>query len=542
MYSKSEWKNIRGSKKEPDHIMLSINGNPENTMTATWRTDVSICTGYAEYREIGEEKWERADAETNNFITDVDNSNYHWAHMDGLKSATEYEYTCGDSNYRSGVYTFKTAPKDTEKFKFIILADTQAGSPFPPPDYSLLGEFLRDILKKHPDTAFILTAGDNTNCGQTDIQWTGLFEGLKGVIESIPYMMAVGNHDDMGFENYYTGTGKYYSDKATYFSNQFKGSYPDNGPDEWKTANYTFDYGNAHFSVLGTSGQDYINEWLSADADNCKKTWKFGVHHFPVCYACCNLECIDTYPMMMEGIEKLDVIFSGHEHCFSRSFPRRNENLYDMPSEGTIHYNCGSGHRNPPGTRTIEKCWNAAEYNHEEDLSMYALAEIDGDRLTLTSYVEDGRIVDRCVIDKKTDTITPIALAPIYNKTRMKYKGADLGLCAANTFCHNINGVWYVPAAVLIQYIGADVKREEGKVTLSAYDTTAVFFENSDIAETHKGKTKLSAPVIRADREQLYVPVDDLCKAFNMTWSYFTRNNFISIEHESESIPVPKQP
>ena len=37
----------------------------------------------------------------------------------------------------------------------------------------------KETLKKHPDVRFILTAGDNTNCGQTDIQWTGLLEGLK---------------------------------------------------------------------------------------------------------------------------------------------------------------------------------------------------------------------------------------------------------------------------------------------------------------------------------------------------------------------------
>ncbi len=542
MISKKEWKKIRGSKKEPDHIMLSINGNPESTMTVTWRTDSAIPDGYAEYRELGAEKWNRTVAETGNFVTDVDDSNYHWAHMEGLKPDTKYEYTCGSSCFRSGTYTFKTAPKDASNFKFVVLADTQKGAPTPPPDYSHLGEFIKDILKKHPDTAFILTAGDNTNCGQTDIQWTGLFEGLKGVVEYIPYMMTVGNHDDMGFEDYFNGTGKYYSDKATYFSGQFKGSYPYNGPKDWKTANYTFDYGNAHFAVLGTSGQEYINEWLSDDAAKCKKTWKFGAHHFPVCYAGCNLECEDSYPAMKQGIEKLDLIFSGHEHCFSRSFPRRDDNLYDKPSEGTVHYNCASGHRNPPGTRSMEKCWNSAVYNHEEPVSVYALAEVCGETLTLTSYTQDGRIIDRCVIDKKNDTITPFALAPIYNKTRMKYKGADLGLCSSNTFCRSIDGIWHIPAAVLIQYIGGTVKREAGKMIISVYGITAEFFENSDAAITGEGEKKLSMPVVRADREQLYVPVDSFCEIFKMHYSYFSRNNFLSIECANETSPVPEQP
>ncbi|OQA50103.1 MAG: DNA-3-methyladenine glycosylase 1 [Firmicutes bacterium ADurb.Bin300] len=543
MISKGEWKTIRGSNKEPDHIMLSINGNSETSMTVTWRTNADIEKGFVLFRQAGTSEWKRKEAQTESFETDVDLSNYFWANIEGLSPDTRYEYTCGNEEFRSKAFSFKTSPENLTDFKFVILADTQTGSPTPPPDYTLLGDLIRNvILKKHPDIAFILTAGDNTNCGQTDVQWTGFMAGLKGIIESIPLMMCLGNHDDMGFADYYEGTGKYYSDKATYFCSQFKGSYPYNGPKDWKTATYSFDFGNAHFAILGTSGYEDVNKWLIKDADFSDKTWKFGVHHFPVCFAGSDLECVDTYPALKEGMEKLDVIFSGHEHCFSRSFPRRDDNLYDKPSQGTVHYNCGSSHRNPPGTRSLEKCWNAALYNHEQDLSMYAVAHVNGDALMLTSFIEDGRIADECIIDKNTDTITPAALAPIYNKTRMKYKGADLGLCASSTFCHLLNGIWFIPAAVLVQYIGGQVERQKGSITLSVYGRTAKYFENSDKAQTDRGGLKLCAPVTRMDRGQLYVPVDDLCKSLGMTWRYFSRNNFISIEHESEEKPVPEQP
>ena len=124
----------------------------------------------------------------------------------------------------------------------------------------------------------------------------------------------------------------------------------------------------------------------------------------------------------------------------------------------------------------------------------------------------------------------------------MKYKGADLGLLAANTFSYNIDGVWYIPAGVLIQYIGGEVIREKGKVTLKVYNRSASFFEGKDTAETDNGEITLIAKVLRKDREQLYVPVDDICKVFNMNWNYYTKNNFISIEKKDESIPVPMQP
>lgn len=542
MITKAEWKNIRGSQKEPDHIMLSINGNAAETMTVTWRTCTEIESGYALFRKKGDNNWQKAEAETGRFDTDMDSSNIHWAHMNTLEPDTEYEYTCGSDEHRSEIYTFKTAEKELDSFEFLCLTDIQHGAAEPPADYSELNGIIKDILKRHPKVRFILTAGDNTNCGQTDIQWTGLFDGLKGIIEHIPFMMALGNHDDMGFENYFEYSNKYYSEKAEYFSKQFKGSYPYNGPEDWKTANYAFDYGNSHFCIIGTSGPEFVNEWLIEQADGSGKTWKFGSHHFPICYQGSDLSCEDSYPMMREGMEKLDVIFSGHEHCFSRSYPRRGNNLYDKPSEGTIFYNMGSGHRNPCKLLVTPKLWNSAYYPHEERESMYTIVKVDGKKLTLTSYLEGDKIVDRCVIDKETDNILPIALAPVFSAARLMFKGADLGICTRTLPCENIDGVWFVPAAVLFRYIGFDVEMSKGTVTIEAYRHKATFTENSREVITENGSFTMPAEVKRLHHDQLYVPSEGICKAFGMRCEFFERNNILSFEHESEYDPTPFQP
>ncbi|MBQ8575723.1 MAG: fibronectin type III domain-containing protein [Clostridia bacterium] len=542
MISREDWKKFRGSQKMPDHIMLSVNGNPETSMTVTWRTCTDIAEGYALCREAGTDEWLRFDAEKGNFESDMDSSHIFWANMTGLKPDTKYEYNVGNADFRSENYSFTTIPENLDDFKFICLSDIQTGGPNPPADYSDFNLFLKETLKKHPDVRFILTAGDNTNCGQTDIQWTGTLEGFKGVMEYMPLMMSMGNHDDMGFKNYFTFEGKYYSEKAEYFSNQFRGSYPYNGPEDWKTASYSFDYGNAHFAAIGISGPEDVNEWLIKDTDASDKTWKFGSHHFPICYAGSDLACDDSYPMMMEGMEKFDVMFSGHEHCFSRSYPRRNENLYDKPSEGTVFYNLGSGNRNPSRMLALPKIWNTAWYPHEEELSMYAIAHVSKNKLTLTSYLEDGRVADRCVIDKETDSIEPVSLAPIYTDTRMMFKGADLGLCARTTPGENIDGVWHIPAAILFRYAGFKVELSEGKVYIEAYRHNAEFAENSDIAITDRGEIKLGHKVVRLHRDQLYVPVDGICKAFDMRCNYYTRNNILSFEHEKQDKPVPFQP
>lgn len=542
MITKAQWKNIRGSSPSPDQIMLSIKGDAAHSMTVRWRTDTSISNGYVLYREKGTTEWRKANAITNTFTTDMDESTFFFADMTGLKPESLYQYNCGSDEKRSETFTFKTAKENTDKFSFLCISDIQAGDAEPPADYSVLGEVLKKILKEHPECEFILTAGDNTNCGQTDIQWTGLFEGLKGIIETVPIMFCMGNHDDLGFSSYFTKEGKYYSEHAEYFTNQLWGSYEHNGPEGWIVANHAFDYGNAHFCITGTSGYEEMNEWLIEQAEKSDKTWKFAAHHFPVCYSGPGIECDDTYPAMRDGMEKYDIIFSGHEHTFARSYPRRKDGLYDKPSQGTIHYNLASSHRNPPGTRVVEKVWNVKTYCHEEHLSMFSIVDIDGAKCTLTAYVEDGRTVDICVVDKESDTISPVDLAPVYNQPRLKFKGYDLGLCAAKTYPKNVNGMWYIPIGQLVTFIGGVATRTEGKIRVDVYGRFSEFTENSKTVVTDNGEYDMEAPCLRLNEGQLYAPMYGFCQNLRMHPYYFEHNNFITIESEIQDKPVPFQP
>lgn len=537
-------KPARGSTPMPDHIMISISDDPKTTMSVTWRTSIDVKHGYVLVREDGANEQKRFDAETDVFESDIDISNMFWAKLTGLKPGTKYYYTCGDDNNRSEEYYFSTQPEGLNKFKFIAISDPQKGRPFYVPDYSKLQSFLKDVLKENPDTRFILTAGDNTDCGQHELQWNGFLSGMKDIAEHLPLMMAVGNHDNRGFKIYEEGhcEGRYYAEPAEFFNKQFKGSYAYNGPENWKTENYSFDYGNVHFCIFGINGPEEVNEWAKKDLSSTDKTWKIGAYHFPIYYSGPELENDDAYPVMRESMEMLDIMFSGHEHNFSRSYPIKNEELFDRPSQGTIHYMLGNANENPPGSRTLAKVWHPAFYPQEEFNQMVAIIEVDGNKMKLTSVLNDGRIVDECVIDKDKDEILPHAVAPIYIQTRLMYKGCDLGLCMAITPPVEKDGVWYAPLATMISFAGGEVLREKGKVTCSIYGHTATFFEDSDIATVNGKDFKLDAKVFRGNCSQLYIPVEGFTKAFGMKWAYAKRNNFISIEHPSEDKPICTQP
>lgn len=533
----------RGSKSTPDHIFISFKGDPKTSMTVTWRTSVDVTYGYALCREENSKDFERFDAVTDVFESDIDISNMFWADMTGLKPDTKYFYTVGNDEFRSDEFYFTTAPEKAESFKFICVSDQQKGEPFELPDYSCFNKLLSEQLRKDPDIKFILTAGDNTDCGQHEVQWNGAFEGLKGIVEHIPFMMTLGNHDNRGFKDYKNGIGRYYSEPAEFFGKQFKGSYPFNGPKGWETENYAFDYANTHFTVLGVNAPEEVNEWLKDNLSSCDKTWKFGTYHFPIYYSGPELSNDDAYPMMREGMEMLDVLFSGHEHNFSRSFPIKNEELFDKPSQGTIHYELGNSDCNPPGTMTVKKVWHAAYYPQTEKVASFAIVEVFEDKAIFTSRLNDGRIVDQCVIDKKNDVILPYALSPYYRRTRIYYKGAELGISQRYGLPENKDGIWFAPLAVMFSAIGAEVKKEKGKVTLGVYGNSFTFTEGSDIAVSGEKEVKLVAPVYRGGvSNQLYIPVESVVECYGMKWAYAKKNNFISIEHATEAIPFTEQP
>ena len=536
--------NLRLATEKPDHIMVSISGDAKTSMTVTWRSSTDVESGYVEYYEKDGEK-KRVNAIVKPFKSDVNTSNIFWAIPSDLKPRTRYYYTCGSDKNRSEEFWFDTEEENLTKFRFIVISDHQKETDHFDPDYTSLNVFLKDALRKYPDVKFILTAGDNTNCGQHEIQWNAMFDGMAGIMEHLPYMMVCGNHDNRGFREYFPKeVDRYYAEPAEFFNTQLEYSYPKNGPEGWQTEIYSFNYGNAHFTVFGVNEPDLMNEWAKKDIANCGKTWKFGSHHFPVYYAGPNLANDDTYPMMREAMEKLDILFSGHEHNFSRSFPIKNEELFDRPSQGTIHYELANANFNPPGTKTTDKIWHASFYPSEEQVAAFTIVEVDGDKVTLISELNDGRIIDECLVDKEKDEIRPYRVAPIFGpgRTRVYYKGADLGLCNASTPAVCKDGEWFIAFATMIRFAGGEDIREEGKVALKLYGHEVTFAEGSRIAATEKGEFDLGAEVFRGAEGQLYMPVDGACKTFGMKWAYAPRNNFISIEHVSEHHPIVPQP
>ena len=536
------YKPERGSSQKPDHIMLSFCGDPHKEMAVSWRTDINIKSGYVIVREKGKDESIKIEAIAREKETDIDKSTYFTAILNNLSSNTEYEYSVGDELNRSKFFSFRTEKDDTDCFSFIVITDHQKGNPTHLPDYSKVNSLLKTALKRHPEIKFIFTGGDNCDNGQNDLQWNGMFSGLEGIIESVPYMMTTGNHDNRGFLSYFPQpTGKFYLEHADFFDFQYKYAFPQNGPKGYETENYSFDYGNVHFNVLGINAPDKVSDWAYDDMQKSDKTWKIASYHFPIYPVMPEGQNNDGYPWLRKAIEqgRPDIVINGHEHSFARTFPIMNDEMYDKPSEGVIHYIAGNAGGNIYHSNA-RKIWHTAFYPQEERMGLYCLFEINKNVLTATAYMEDGRIVDKMIVDKNKDEILPYSLAPIYDRTKICFKGQMLEFSIRGCYAECIENIWFIPLGAIIQAQGGKVIKGENNLICEMYKHKAEFTEGDIIAKTDCGDKELLAKPVFIEG-QLYVPAES-ASIFGLEWYYAMRNNIININSPHEDKVIYRHP
>lgn len=94
-------------------------------------------------------------------------------------------------------------------------------------------------------------------------------------------------------------------------------------------SNYSYDYGNAHWTVLDANAyvdwsDPSLRKWLTDDlAKAAKKTWRFVFFHQPGFHSAKNHQGEKQMRLVADIFEqgKVDVVFNGHVHNYQRSKP-----------------------------------------------------------------------------------------------------------------------------------------------------------------------------------------------------------------------------
>jgi hypothetical protein len=375
-----------------EHITLTWTADARTTQTITWKTEFSMVGGKVQYAEANKTQvfpnvFKTVDAEVNGLATNAGNLSIHSATLVGLKPGTHYLYRVSDGEAWSDVNRFTTASATAHKFKFLLFGDSQSMK------YDVWSTTVHQAYRSNPDAVFMSNVGDLVDVGLDYSQWQGWFDAGKGVIDHIPVAPVVGNHE--------TYTGKKSFSMPLLFTGQFR--LPDNGPENLKGQVYPFDYGNAHFSVLDSqAGEErkfvpnMINEqqlWLEKDLQKTDKQWKIVLIHRPPYdnrSADGNGYIRSSFAPIFDKY-RVDVVFAGHDHAYTRSYPLRAGAVVES-SVGTRYVTTGrSGTKSYP--TTVAKEWNEFFYN-PQDAPNYLTVEVVGPRLTVKSFKQNGELID----------------------------------------------------------------------------------------------------------------------------------------------------
>ena len=388
------WSCLAAASPAPEQIVLTWSEESATTQTISWKMDTGaglVQYGEAAARPAAVGAFRTVPAQAAVLATNLGEVKQFTATLRQLRPGVRYTYRVGDGVTWSAWRSFRTAPYQSSKVKFLVFGDSQSVT------YQLWGNTLKKALQANPDAAFMVNMGDLVDVGQDYGQWKGWLEAGQGVIDSIPVVPVVGNHET------YTPNRTY--SRPQLFTSQL--SLPRNGPAELRGQVYSLEYGDAHVAVLDSQmGEERAfvpyslflqQEWLKKDLAHSRKSWNIVLTHRPF-YG--NRKAKDSailrnafVPILQEA--KVDVVFTAHEHVYARSVPLNGKGN-GFP--GTIHVATGRS-----GTKTypdpVRQVWNENFYNPLDEPN-YLTVEVGHTMLLVKAFKASGALLDMWSLHK----------------------------------------------------------------------------------------------------------------------------------------------
>lgn len=366
------------SSKIPDQVMLTWSSDPSTTVDIQWRTDTTVNAAKVNYRKKGDVVVYSAEAQKfrmeDRLLMNDRFINRFTAKITGLEPGTVYEYRFSESSEWNQQYTFTTAAAD-DSFSFVWFGDTHYSPKF--------GELFNKVDSTHPDVAFYTIAGDLVSDGLYRNQWDELLSYPAGIISRKPLMCVPGNHDNRAG----LGAGMY----TSFFS------YPENAPAGVpKEQTYSFTYKNTLFLMIdATSPIDAQTGWIEEQLKNSNATWKIAVFHFPPYnYEEPYINIQKTWVPLFDKYH-VDMVFSGHIHCYMRSNPMNSGVVTDSFKNGTVYV---ISIAIPSHHETMADEPYAVVRKAEGQYYQYL--KIKGNKLVYTTFNSENKVADSFTIKK----------------------------------------------------------------------------------------------------------------------------------------------
>lgn len=395
----------------------------------------------------------------------VANSVIYWncttVTISGLEAGKTYYYdVAGNFEYKDEVNTFSlldfvklggyekkalsfTTAKDanSDSFEFLTIADIQGMiQGMYTESHEAVSALLKDERVNGYD--FILNAGDMCDNGKNFGQWGMALDTYKDLTLNSSMFFTSGNH-----ENNTGAMGRYFNYTENKDGNMqaISGEY------------YSFDYANAHFTVLDTNdadenglGKDQL-AWLKNDLANTNAKWKFVLMHKSL-YSAGSHAFDGEVIAMRTQLTKLfaengvNVVFGGHDHTYTETYlVDKDGKVVDKTDGKGVRYT-GDGvmyitlgtlgtkfYTYRENNMTTDKFNKDGSVLSTLDSQTFGKVVVSGDTITYTGYYfnrSTGKIdeIGATTLSSKKNNLTTILLATIIPSVVVIGVGVGLGV------------------------------------------------------------------------------------------------------------------
>ncbi len=371
----------------PSRVILNLTSEPHNSIAITWRTLNEVTNPAVQYGieldSINLHKFtQTVPALSEKVYIDSSQSVFHYsAVLKNLQSATRYVYRVGGDSVWGEWNTIKTGKDEAVPFEFVYLGDPQYGFR----DY--LPRLFRKALMTAPDAGFWLYIGDLVNNPQKDALWNDFFQSLEFIPRIIPSVMVPGNHEYGSISK----EQKHIRDLTKLWRPHF--TLPENGPDGLSETAYTFDYQGVRFVMLnGNKRLTQQAAWMDSVLASNPNRWTIAAVHQPVFSMGKERDHTSIRDTLMPLFDKysVDLVLTGHDHVYSRSYKLKNGQIVSEGEKGTVYIVSVCGTKQ----YAINLIYKDLMVKYSENVALFQVISVDGDRLKYTAYTSSGNIYD----------------------------------------------------------------------------------------------------------------------------------------------------
>ena len=365
----------------------------------------------------------------------------NFEYKDEANTFSLLEFVKLDGYDKSG-FTFTTAKDaNSDSFEFLTIADIQGMiQSMYDESHEAVSALLKDERVNGYD--FILNAGDMCDNGKNFGQWGMALNTYQDLTINTSVFFTSGNH-----ENNTGAMARYfnYTEKKDGNVQAISGEY------------YSFDYANAHFTVLDTNdatsdglGAEQL-AWLKNDLANTNAKWKFVLMHKSL-YSAGSHAFDGEVIAMRTQLTKLfaengvNVVFGGHDHTYTETYlVDKDGKVVDKTDGKGVRYT-GDGvmyitlgtlgtkfYNYRENDMTTDKFNKDESILHTLDSQTFGKVVVSGDTITYTGYYfnrSTGKIdeIGATTLSAKKNNLTTILLATIIPSVAVIGVGVGLGV------------------------------------------------------------------------------------------------------------------